>query len=134
MNSFKGQIEKVETHGKLSIVSFDMGLEIILKAIIIDDIHSAPHIEKGRNIQVMFKETEVILSSELNPNLSIENRIVGKVLEIEKGHLLSRIKIETPIGCIISVVSTEALNKLNLIANTEVLVMVKLNEIIISKC
>jgi molybdate transport system regulatory protein len=134
MNSFQGHIEKVETHGKLSIVSIEMGFGIILKAIVIDDILSAPHLEKGRKIQVMFKETEVILSSELSSvNVSIENRIQGRVSEIEKGQLLSRVKIDSPIGAIISVISTEALINLKLNANTEILAMVKLNEIILSK-
>jgi molybdate transport system regulatory protein len=134
MNSFQGHIEKVETHGKLSIVSIEMGFGIILKAIVIDDILSAPHLEKGRKIQVMFKETEVILSSELSSvNVSIENRIQGRVSEIEKGQLLSRVKIDSPIGAIISVISTEALINLKLNAKTEILAMVKLNEIILSK-
>ena len=133
MNNFIGKINKVETHGKLSVVSVEMGFETILKAIIIDDIHSAPHIEKGRNIQVMFKETEVILSSEPHSKVSIENRIIGEIKEIKKGHLLSRIKIETAIGCIVSVISTGALNSLELATKGKVVVMVKLNEIILSK-
>lgn len=133
MNSFQGHIDKVETHGSLSIVFVNIGNDIIIQAIVIDDVKSAPHLVSDQNITVLFKETEVIISTDLSPILSIQNRIKGHISAIEKGQLLSRLLIETSIGTIVSVISSQSIIELQLKTKTEVTAMVKINEVILSK-
>lgn len=133
MNSFEGHITAIESTGNLSIVSIQISQDCLFKSVVLDNLDSAPHLSKGNTIKVQFKETEVILSTDENPAISLQNRVKGKITLLEKGLLLSRIVIETSIGNVVSVISTNAVDRLDLGENTVVTAMVKLNEVILAQ-
>ena len=132
MNSFPAQIKEVKTNGAMSIVfvTMDSGEELV--SVVIDTPESAPYLKSGNKVNVLFKETEVAVSTQKELNISIENRIAGNITHIEVGVLLSRLILETRIGEVIALISTMSVRQMGLVEKTNVMILVKLNEIILA--
>ncbi|MDX1767607.1 MAG: TOBE domain-containing protein [Arenibacter troitsensis] len=132
MNSFPAHIKEVKTNGAMSIVfvTTDSGEELM--SVVIDTPESAPYLKSGNKVNVLFKETEVAVSSQKELNISIENRIAGIITHIEVGVLLSRLMLETKIGEVIAIISTMSVRQMGLVEKMNVMIMVKLNEIILA--
>jgi molybdate transport system regulatory protein len=131
MNSIPGQIKSIQTSGELSLVTIDNG-GIELTAIVIDTPESAPYLKAGTSVNMLFKETEVILSTENIANISLQNRFSGSIRDIHQGELLSKVTIDIPSGSVTSVITTVALNELKLSEGHDVTCMIKTNEIMLS--
>ncbi|MEG3657356.1 TOBE domain-containing protein [Arenibacter palladensis] len=132
MNSFPAHIKEVKTNGAMSIVfvTMDSGEELV--SVVIDTPESAPYLKSGNKVNVLFKETEVAVSTQKELNISIENRIAGNITHIEVGVLLSRLILETKIGEVIAIISTMSVRQMGLVEKMNVMIMVKLNEIILA--
>ncbi len=99
---------------------------------VIEIPETADYLRMGHEIHVLFKETEVVIGTDATHAISLQNRIHGVIQRIEQGKLLSKILIQTPMGGIISIISTNAVRQLGLKEGVRVLAMVKLNEIMLS--
>ncbi|MDY8137179.1 TOBE domain-containing protein [Aquimarina sp. 2201CG5-10] len=132
MNNLQGQISNIQVNTNLSLVSVKINENIELKAIVVETPKTASYLQLKNPVKVLFKETEVILATNDVSNIGLLNKIKGTILTIEKGILLSKITIDTEIGEIISIIATEAINNLNLTNHKEVVVMIKINEIMLS--
>jgi molybdate transport system regulatory protein len=133
MNSFEGHIDKVESSGNLSIITVKLHNDSLIKAILIDSKSITALWGIGIKIKALFKETEVVLSGPEMPNISIDNIWKGDISKIEKGDLLSRLEIESEIGLVTVLIPSKAITNMGLGINSKVHVMVKLNEVILSK-
>ncbi|MEZ4968795.1 MAG: TOBE domain-containing protein [Flavobacteriaceae bacterium] len=133
MNSFSAHITEVTTNGAISIVGVRMHSGEKLMSIVIDTPQSAPYLKKGNMVNVLFKEMEVTVSTHLELDISIENRIAGKIAYMETGVLLSRLTLETTLGEIIAIISTMSVVQMGLDKGMKVMIMVKLNEIILAQ-
>ncbi|SMG07626.1 hypothetical protein SAMN03080602_00260 [Arenibacter troitsensis] len=111
-------------------VTTDSGEELM--SVVIDTPESAPYLKSGNKVNVLFKETEVAVSSQKELNISLENRIAGIITHIEVGVLLSRLMLETKIGEVIAIISTMSVGQMGLVEKMNVMIMVKLNEIILA--
>ncbi|MCK0189510.1 hypothetical protein [Arenibacter sp. F20364] len=132
MNSFSGHITDIKTNGTMSIVCVEVDNGEELMSVVIDSPESAPYLKKGKKVNVLFKEMEVAVTTQKELNISIENRISGVVASVEMGLLLSRLILETNIGEVIAIISTKSLKQMELVERIEVVIMVKLNEIILA--
>ncbi|UII31478.1 TOBE domain-containing protein [Fulvivirga ulvae] len=132
MNSFNGHIADIQSHGNLSVVTVEITPDCLLKAIIIDTPETTDYLTGGHEVGVLFKETEVVIGLGDNLAVSLQNRIPGTILSLEKGVLLSRLVVQTAIGHIVSVISTDSVQHLALEINQKVVAMVKLNEVSLS--
>jgi len=133
MNSLEGHIGSVEVSGSLSLVSVQFGGGICLKVLVIETPETASYLVAGHSIQVLIKETEVVIGTLKNPHLSLENIIEGTIQTIEKAALLCRLEIQTAIGKLHAVISSNAAERLRLREGLTVYAMVKLNEIMLSE-
>ncbi len=133
MNKLEAHITEIETNGSLSLVSVAVAGGKNFKAIVIESPETATYLNKGKKIALLFKETEVILATGMNQQISLQNRIPGKISSIDSGQLLSRVEVLTQAGTIVSVISRSALEELGLKEGDEVVAMVKLNEIMLSE-
>ncbi|SFW66691.1 TOBE domain-containing protein [Sinomicrobium oceani] len=131
MNSFSGHITGIRTHDALALVTVRVDPHTF-EAIVIDDPETSAYLRTNSPVQVQFKETEVIITTAKAPVVSLRNRIEGHISAIEKGRLLSRLTIQTAIGNLVSIISTDAAVELGLEKNSPVTAMVKLNEIILA--
>ncbi|MCM4164989.1 MULTISPECIES: molybdopterin-binding protein [unclassified Arenibacter] len=132
MNSFPGHITDINTNGAMSIVGVEMDGGEKLMSIVIDTPESAPYLKMGNKVNVLFKELEVAVSTQTELDISIENRIAGKITNMEMGVLLSRLTLETSLGVVIAIISSMSVGKMGLGKGMNVMIMVKLNEIILA--
>lgn len=116
----------------MSIVEVDMGEEISLKTIVLETPDSASYLQAGQQVDVLFKETEVVIGLDVESKVSLQNRIPGSINSINKGELISKVKIKTPIGELVSIISSNGVKQLGLEEGNQVVAMIKLNEVMLS--
>ena len=111
-------------------VALSGGVEI--SAIVIETPESASYLEEGGPISVLFKETEVILSTGKVEQVGIKNRIPGEVRLVETGTLLSKVAMETPLGELEAIIATSEVRSLGLAEGDPVTALIKINEVMLS--
>lgn len=131
MNKIQGNITTVEVSGNLTLVHVAVTPSLVIKAIVIDTPETATYLEVNQKVTLLFKETEVILGVGNQKQLSLQNQIPGVVSTVESGKLLSKLRIQTDVGLITSIVSAAAVMHLNLQEGSKVYAMIKLNEVML---
>ena len=106
--------------------------DLLLSAIIIDTPETLDYLAIGNKVMVVFKETEVVLGLDTEQQISLQNRIPGSVAAIERGTLLSRVTLDTAVGSIVSVITSNAVAQLGLEVGSAAVALVKTNEIMLS--
>lgn len=132
MNILKGIIEKVSLSGSLTLLGIKVG-DIPMSAIVIDTPETAPYLKPKGEITVVFKETEVIIAKGNTDQISMRNKFKGIIDVVESKELLSKLTIDTSVGKITSIITTNAVNQLELKKGIEVTAMIKTNEIMLSE-
>ncbi len=132
MNIIPGIVESVSVKGSLSLVRVKAG-QTLLTAIVIDTPETKSYLNAGAQVHVIFKETEVIIGPGQDHNISLRNKLTGRVTHIESGDLLSRLIVETTVGPVVSVITTNAVRNLQIEEGSEVTAMIKTNEMMLSK-
>ena len=132
MNILKGKISSIKVNGDLSIVKVDIG-KTIFSTILIDTPDTASYLKLENEVSVIFKETEVILGVGDMSGISLRNKLVGKVISIESDRLLSKVTIDTDLGPITSIITSNAVTQLKIVVGLEVSAMIKTNELMLSK-
>jgi len=132
MNALKGEISAIEVHGKLSLVSINLGVTTF-KSIVIETPDTAGYLQEGKSITVLFKETEVVIGRQGKQQISLQNRLDCEITSLEKGELLSKLRLQRQDLEITSVITTNAVNHLNLSEGSQVTAMVKTNEVMLSE-
>lgn len=130
MNSLKGNISSIKSHENLSIVKINVG-DYYFTTVVIETAETADYLKIDSEIRVLFKETEVLICLKPCPKISLQNRIDCNVKEILKGKLLSQINMQSSIGIIKSIITTNAVEQLKLKENDQVIAMIKTNEIML---
>lgn len=133
MNSLKGEIEHIEISGNLSLVGIKVG-ECQFKSIVVETPETVDYLRVGGAVDVLFKETEVIIAIGDNLQISLRNKMISTITSIEKGKLLAKLVLQTNAGEVISIITSNAVDNLNLKEGSEVIAMVKTNEILLAKC
>jgi molybdate transport system regulatory protein len=133
MNSLKGIIKQIDVNGNLSLVSLEVG-ECSFKSIVIETPETAEYLYVGNAVDVLFKETEVIIGKGDNIQISLRNRMKATITSLDKGKLLARLTMQTNAGEVISIITSNAVEQLGLALNSEVWAMVKTNEIMLARC
>ena len=133
MNSLSGHIKEVKVNGSLSLVAVTLSEEVVLQSIVIETPDTAAYLKIGTPVNVLFKETEVVIGIGEHYAISLQNSIRGTVKTIEKGALISKVVVKTKVGDIASIISTDAAEQLGLKKEMQVTAMVKLNEIMLAE-
>ena len=132
MNTIRGRITSIESAGNLSIVALDVS-GVTLKSLVLENPGTASYLSGGRTVNILFKETEVVIATGDVATISLQNRLKGKVTAIDRGRLISRVVMDTEIGTVVSVVTTAAVDQLVLQPGNLVTALIKTNEIILSE-
>ncbi|MEW7290806.1 TOBE domain-containing protein [Aquimarina sp. 2304DJ70-9] len=132
MNILEGKITAIKTHGSISLVTLQIG-SIFFNTIVIETQDTAAYLQQEHLVKVMFKETEVVIGKSMDHLVSIQNKVIGEILDIEKGILLSKLTIDTAIGKIIAIITSDAAQQLQLKVGEHVTAMIKTTEIMLSK-
>ncbi len=132
MNILKGNIESIAVNGDLSIVRVNVAGSVF-SSIVIDTPETASFLKVNNEVKIIFKETEVIIGVGDMSGISLRNKMVGTVKSIDADILLSKLTLETPMGEITSIITSNAVEQLKIKPGMEVTAMVKTNELILSK-
>lgn len=131
MNTLNGNITVIQSHEGISLVKVKSN-NTIFTSIVLDTAETASYLKKGNSVKIIFKETEVIISKDLNPNLSIQNQMLCIIESIKKGVLLSQINLNFGETIIESIITSNACEQLQLEKNDAVIALVKTNEVSLS--
>lgn len=130
MNNISGQISHIQAEGSFRLLEIQ-SLSNTFKVIIIDNGNE--EYQKGDELRLLFKETEVAIATKKLPEISLQNQLEGIIESIESDQILSRLIIQTIHGPIASVITTSSVRRLQLALGHQVVAMVKTNEIMLSK-
>ena len=131
MNSFPGKITDITTEQNLSLVKIEVqGVEF--KSIVVEKPQSASYLKIGQPVNILFKETEVIIADASTKYISLQNRILCQILKVNKGKLLSELLLAFGNLKVRAVITSNAVNQLNLQEDAEVMALIKTNEIMLS--
>ncbi|MEP7231566.1 MAG: TOBE domain-containing protein [Ginsengibacter sp.] len=132
MNIVTGVITSIKVSGNISLVTVTAN-NICFKTMVIETPGTAAWLKMDNKINVIFKETEVIIGKGLEHLVSLQNKVPGKIIEIQKGELMCKITVDTIVGNIVAIISLDAVMQLNLQPGETVTAMIKTNEIMISQ-
>ena len=116
----------------MSIVIFNLACSLF-SSIVIDTPETASFLKVKNEVKIIFKETEVIIGVGDMSGISLRNKMPGTVKSIDADKLLSKLTLETPMGDITSIITSNAVEQLKIKPGMEVTAMVKTNELILSK-
>lgn len=128
MNRLRGLITEIETDGSISLVTI-RAEETLFSSTVIDTSESASYLEVGKDIIMMFKETEMSIGKNLSGGLSLRNRFKATITAIDRGKVLTKIAIDFRGHRLCSVITTRSAQNLDLTIGDPVEGLVKTTEI-----
>ncbi|NJM17145.1 MAG: TOBE domain-containing protein [Bacteroidales bacterium] len=128
MNKLTGIITQIQQSGAILLVDIDVDGQGF-SALLIESATQPQWLQKGNTVDLVFKETEVSLAKHLAGIISLRNRMMCKVLQVERGELLSKITLQFQEHNIVSAVTTRAVDSLEITFGDEIEALVKANEI-----
>ena len=131
MNRLRGKVVHVQSNGHVSLVDVTVGPDVFA-AILLEDPAAAPYLAAGRDVEVLFKETEVSLAKGLAGVLSLRNRMSATVFRLRRGEILSEVELDYQGQRVTSIVTTRSVERLALREGDMVEALVKSNEVSMS--
>lgn len=131
MNRLRGQIVAVEHNSHMSLVDVAVG-DDIFSATLLETPETDTYLQVGASVTLLFKETEVSLAKNLSGLITLRNRFAATVTGIERGTILSAIRLDYHGLPLTSVVTTRGMDRLQLTAGDAVEALVKANEMVLS--
>jgi molybdate transport system regulatory protein len=128
MNQLKATITAIESAGDISLVTLAAGGESF-SSLVIDTPATAAYLQTGKEMVMVFKETEMAIGKSLHGGLSLRNRFPARVRQIEAGVILSSVLLDFNGIPLQAVITSRSVADLQLAVGDEVLGLVKSNEI-----
>jgi molybdate transport system regulatory protein len=132
MNRLPGRITAVASEGGISLVDIEVEGDH-LAAMLVETPETAAYLEAGTRIAVLFKETEVSLAKGLSGRLSLRNRLAVVVRGIKKGRLLAEVELAYRTHTLVSIITSRAVDRLELAVGDEVEALIKANELMVGE-
>jgi molybdate transport system regulatory protein len=132
MNKLTGTITKIQQSGAILLVDIEVHKQNF-SALMIESVVRPDWLVENQAVDVVFKETEVSLAKNFSGQISMRNRMKCSILEIERGELLSKVKLNFKNDSVTSAITTRSVDSLNLIVGDEIDAFVKANEISLMK-
>jgi len=128
LNRLNGQIAAIDSNSHMSLV--DVAVEgDVFTATLLETPETADYLKVGSKVTLLFKETEVSLAKNLSGLISLRNRFRVTITGIERGDILSVVRLDFAGKGLMSVITTRSLDRLELVVNDTVEALVKANEI-----
>lgn len=130
MNKLNGKIVAIAHNSHMSLVDVEVG-DTMFSATLLETPETAPYLQIGRKVTLLFKETEVSLAKNLAGELSLRNRFFVIVKDIKRGDIMSAIQLAYGDQLITSVITTRGMSRLQLKIGEQVEALVKANEVVL---
>ncbi len=132
-NQIRGVIREIKKSNVSSFVLLELKNKQFLQSVITKNASINLDLKVGDDVVAIFKSSSVLLSTDENLNLGIENKLRGKVENITKSDVNSEVVVDIGGDLIVCVITTEAVKSLKIRKNSKVEVIVKSSEIMIGK-
>lgn len=128
MNKLPGKITSIETEGSIALIEVAVG-ELRLSASLLGAAEEFLAWELNQDVDLIFNEMEVAIAKNLSGQISLRNRLQGKIIGLEIGRVLARVVFMVDHAYIISaVITSRSALKLELRLGDEIEGLVKSNE------
>jgi molybdate transport system regulatory protein len=127
MNILSGQIAAIEAHGSVAIVDVSVDCHRFT-ATLLGSPEQLTQWKLGQAVQLLFKESEVALAKNLSGQISLRNRLPGRITAIEVGQVLTRALIDMDGLQFSSIITSRSARGLQLAVGDLVEGLVKSNE------
>ena len=133
MNLLQGIIKNIESYEGISLVDIAIDNDEF-SSLIINSNTTNEYILAGNKVNLLFKETEVSIKN-YHPEFhkKRQNKIIAQVKNIRKGKILSELKLIYKENEITAVILTRLLNELALKIGEKAIVILRTQEILLSK-
>lgn len=115
----------------MSLVDLAVGNDV-LSATLLETPEQVDYLQVGKQVILLFKETEVSLAKNLTGLISLRNRLQAKVKHIERGEILSAVTLDYQSYSLVSVITTRGMDRLQLEVGDQVDALIKANEVVLS--
>ncbi len=132
MNQLTGTIVDIQSSDYISLINVDVHGDIF-SSIILEGKKGPLNYQKGEQVVVIFKETEVGIAKDLSGLISLRNRMKGRIEKVDKEQILSRIILNYRGRRIEAVISTRSTEQMGLSEGDAVEWLVKTNEVTLMK-
>jgi molybdate transport system regulatory protein len=130
MNKLTAEISEIQISGDISLLKLYCEGSYFYSIMI---HYREDYIYKGNLVYMVFKETELSIGKDLMGGLSIRNRFQSVIEYIDKGKLLSEIKLNFNGHIITSLITTQSVEALSLQISDRVEGLLKTTELFIMK-
>ncbi|HSZ71189.1 MAG TPA: TOBE domain-containing protein [Cytophagaceae bacterium] len=130
MNKLTAEISDIQTSGDIALLKLYCEGSYFYSMMI---HHREDYIYKGNLVYMVFKETELSIGKDLKGGLSIRNRFQSVIEHIEKGTLLSEVKLNFNGHLITSLITTQSAEALALQVSDRVEGLLKTTELFMMK-
>lgn len=132
MNVLEGRIYKIETNEGISLIDINID-DDFFSALIINSKATGSYIKEGENVKILFKETEISLKRFHENIVKRQNKIIVDVISIEKGQILSEVKLLYRNKSVTAIVLTRLLNELQLNEKEKAVMVLRPQEILLAE-
>lgn len=133
MNKLKGIIVEVVEHEGISLIKVDVD-GLVIESLIINPNDGNSIYVVDTCVELVFKETALVLSKVAQPSIGICNAFECVVTSIKKGQLMNQISLQYQQFELTSINSQKGLNRLSIEENDKVTALINSNEIMIVLC
>lgn len=128
MNTLKAQVTQIDSMDNLTIVKFDYeGTALSMMSLGLKDV------KVGSQVILSINASHIAIGKDLKGDISLSNRFDCVIKALDKGKLLSSLKLSINDDCLSSIITTSSVNRLNLNVGDEVQALVKASEISIKE-
>lgn len=132
MNVLTGIITRIQQSDAILLVDVDVDGQGF-SALLVESAKPPDWLKESNTINLVFKETEVSLAKGLSGLISMRNRMLCKVLQVERGKLLSIIMLQFQEHRITSAITTRSVDLLQIEVGETIEALVKANEVSLMK-
>ncbi|QKJ22958.1 TOBE domain-containing protein [Poseidonibacter lekithochrous] len=128
MNTLKAQVTQIDSMDNLTIVKFDYeGTTLSMMSLGLKDV------KVGSQVILSINASHIAIGKDLKGDISLSNRFDCVIKALDKGKLLSSLKLSINDDSLSSIITTSSVNRLNLNVGDEVQALVKASEISIKE-
>ena len=124
MNKFKGTIKDISENSALNFITVDVNSTDIFAL----TLELNENFKTGAEVNLFFKETEIILSKTSESIIGSENIIHSEIMTVEKGEIFSEILCGSSAGNFKAISTNVSVDK-NLLPGTKVYALIKASAI-----
>ena len=128
MNKLEAVVSKKDSLENLAIVQFDFkGITLSMMSL------GLSNIKVGSKVILNVNASHIAIAKELEGQISLSNKLDCIIETLDKGELLSSLRLNIKGIIITSIITTNSVNRMNLKENDEVSALIKASELSIQK-